>query len=844
MSRSMNLFWTMTMAVLVLGLAPMAMAQDMTGGAITDPPAPVADGVVTLTGTYENLGPGEATTANMDFWFGMQMQTWTDEGFDAMLASTEGTDTNGNDAFWTYAPSMCNHWGLELQIPNDTGDQPMYPIPAGEGGTFSWQIPVVTGGGTPVIPMNGANLGRVVILEPESVANSYEVNMPQWTNYTNLWGHSGAYNLVSQGALCDDGADDCSDLDACFGRRLWQVDPFEAELVIAEDGSDLNWACNDLTNADDVAGKIALIRRGDCTFFEKASAVQDAGAAGMIMVNNALCSDEPTADPQECTITMGADLGVGYVIELPFVLMGTRQGEALFAAIDGGETVVAAMGAVPGDTVDVYTWAFEDNDPNITENLLVNRVPMDLTVEPSEYYSFIPAAAVAAGAAGAFFQTDLEVNNKGMEDASVWFWWLPRGADNSMPMSSTPITLAAGESIQYPNALNAIFGLQPDSVGAIAMVSDSMYVIGMSRTYNIPSTEQGGTFGQALAAVPYDQLIMTGETQRIIFMSEDDDFRANLGCVNGTNMPIAVDIELYDDEGMLLETVPMGLDPWSNKQINRIFRTYMPVNGYVDVSTSTADAAFYCYGSVLDNLTSDPTSVLPQVPSDTSIFIPAAAVAAGAEGAFFQTDVDLNNAGDASATYNFLWLPRGQDNSAATESDEFTLGGGMGVRIENVLTAIFGLDPDSVGALAITASSADMLAMTRTYNIPPAEVAGTFGQAIPGVHMDKMIPTGEKKRIIFMNENDEFRANLGCVNGVASEAIVNIDMFDSDGVKLETKFMVLPPWSNKQINRIFSAYAPVNGYVDVWTDTPDAYVYCYGSVLDNVTSDPTTVLPQ
>ncbi len=168
----------------------------------------------------------------------------------------------------------------------------------------------------------------------------------------------------------------------------------------------------------------------------------------------------------------------------------------------------------------------------------------------------------------------------------------------------------------------------------------------------------------------------------------------------------------------------------------------------------------------------------------------------------------------------------------------------MGVRIENVLTAIFGLDPDSVGALAITASSADMLAMTRTYNIPAAEVAGTFGQAIPGVHMDKMIPTGEKKRIIFMNENDEFRANLGCVNGVASEAIVNIDMFDSDGVKLETKFMVLPPWSNKQINRIFSAYAPVNGYVDVWTDTPDAYVYCYGSVLDNVTSDPTTVLPQ
>ncbi len=843
MSRTMKPLWAMAVAVLVLALAPMATAQDMTGEAQTDPPAPVADGFATFTGTYQNLGPGGAADINVNYFFSIQPQTWpTDsDGFDALLTSTEGTDTNGNEVFWAFdTDTRCDHYMLQLQMPNDTGDQFMIPnpFPAGESGSVSWDMPV--------IPMEGVNAGRLVILEPESVANSYEVNSTTWTNFPWLQMYAGLYNLVSSGANCDDGGENCVDLDACLGDRLWNTEAFEAELAIAEDGTDLYWACNEITNPADVAGKIALIRRGDCFFVDKIQNVQDAGAAGLIMVNNGLCSDIPDSDPDECTINWGSDsTGIGYVLEIPTVMISTRQGEALIAAIENNETVRGAMGNIPADHLDIFTWIYSaEDDPDITNDYLVTRVPIDLTVEPSEYYSFIPAAAVAAGAAGAFFQTDLEVNNKGMEDASVWFWWLPRGADNSMPMSSTPITLAAGESIQYPNALNAIFGLQPDSVGAIAMVSDSMYVIGMSRTYNIPSTEQGGTFGQALAAVPYDQLIMTGETQRIIFMSEDDDFRANLGCVNGTNMPIAVDIELYDDEGMLLETVPMGLDPWSNKQINRIFRTYMPVNGYVDVSTSTADAAFYCYGSVLDNLTSDPTSVLPQVPSDTSIFIPAAAVAAGAEGAFFQTDVDLNNAGDASATYNFLWLPRGQDNSAATESDEFTLGGGMGVRIENVLTAIFGLDPDSVGALAITASSADMLAMTRTYNIPPAEVAGTFGQAIPGVHMDKMIPTGEKKRIIFMNENDEFRANLGCVNGVASEAIVNIDMFDSDGVKLETKFMVLPPWSNKQINRIFSAYAPVNGYVDVWTDTPDAYVYCYGSVLDNVTSDPTTVLPQ
>jgi hypothetical protein len=33
-------------------------------------------------------------------------------------------------------------------------------------------------------------------------------------------------------------------------------------------------------------------------------------------------------------------------------------------------------------------------------------------------------------------------------------------------------------------------------------------------------------------------------------------------------------------------------------------------------------------------------------------------------------------------------------------------------------------------------------------------------------------------------------------------------------------------------------------YVDVWSETAGGLFTCYGSVLDNITSDPTTVLPQ
>ena len=62
---------------------------------------------------------------------------------------------------------------------------------------------------------------------------------------------------------------------------------------------------------------------------------------------------------------------------------------------------------------------------------------------------------------------------------------------------------------------------------------------------------------------------------------------------------------------------------------------------------------------------------------------------------------------------------------------------------------------------------------------------------------------------------------------------------------VEESMADLPAWGNVQLNRVFSAEAPVEGgYIDVWTETEGAAFAAYGSVLDNMTSDPTTVLPQ
>jgi hypothetical protein len=240
--------------------------------------------------------------------------------------------------------------------------------------------------------------------------------------------------------------------------------------------------------------------------------------------------------------------------------------------------------------------------------------------------------------------------------------------------------------------------------------------------------------------------------------------------------------------------------------------------------------------------TSDGGEVVPAL--DDWQFIPAAAVASGAEGAFYQTDVDVSNADDVSVDYEFMWLPRGEDNSEATASQTFSLASGKSVRYTNVLTEVFGLEPDSFGALLIRSTSADLLAMSRTYNLGDAGAEGTYGQAMPAMAAAEFIQQGATRRILFGSENAEMRTNVGCQNGTDSMTVVYLDLFKADGTSVGRKTLVLKALGNDQVNRIFDGHNPMNGYVDVTPAQADKPVYCYGSVLDNLTSDPTTIPPQ
>jgi minor extracellular serine protease Vpr len=91
-------------------------------------------------------------------------------------------------------------------------------------------------------------------------------------------------------------------------------------------------ACNDAAGvsplpANSLAGKIALIRRGTCSFYEKSRNAQAAGALAVVLYNNAAGLISPTVAPPAQTAP---------AVTIPVVAIQAAEGETLSNQIGGG----------------------------------------------------------------------------------------------------------------------------------------------------------------------------------------------------------------------------------------------------------------------------------------------------------------------------------------------------------------------------------------------------------------------------------------------------------------------------------------------------------------------------
>ena len=136
---------------------------------------------------------------------------------------------------------------------------------------------------------------------------------------------------------------------ATFGPALFSPG-ITGDVVLADDGAaPTSDACTALVNAAQVAGKIAIVDRGVCTFTVKAKACQDAGAIGVIVADNAAGSPPAGLGGTDATVT------------IPAVRVTQADGAALKAQIASGLNVTLRVdpallaGADPQGRVMLYT---------------------------------------------------------------------------------------------------------------------------------------------------------------------------------------------------------------------------------------------------------------------------------------------------------------------------------------------------------------------------------------------------------------------------------------------------------------------------------------------------------
>jgi fungalysin metallopeptidase (M36)/PA domain-containing protein len=140
---------------------------------------------------------------------------------------------------------------------------------------------------------------------------------------------------------------------AVFGPQSFDV---TGDLIVADDGTapDNTDACQPVTN--NVTGKIVVITRGTCSFKSKVARAQAAGAAAVILANNAANSGQTTPPG------LGDDPATTTVITIGTISLTTAEGDQLKADIAAGAvtaTIHRLTGVEQEGTLDASVIAHE-----------------------------------------------------------------------------------------------------------------------------------------------------------------------------------------------------------------------------------------------------------------------------------------------------------------------------------------------------------------------------------------------------------------------------------------------------------------------------------------------------
>ncbi len=460
----------------------------------------------------------------------------------------------------------------------------------------------------------------------------------------------------------------------------------------------------------------------------------------------------------------------------------------------------------------------------------------DATGEPPEQYTYIvTAVAKVSGSEGTNWVSDLAMLNLGETAADVTVALWERDRTNSAPLE-VHRTIGVGHLDRTTDVLPRLFGVS-EGAATLEIRSDRPLAIG-SRTYNRVGDT---TYGQFIPGVDLHDAAPAGAEVILGGLTENDDFRTNLGLVNPGDAEIIVLADFFD-----ADAVHLGARSWTVPargfiQRNRVLREV--TTGQVRagwVRLQAASGRFFSFVSIVDRQSGDPVyrsgRIRPALAGD--LLLPGVAKLAGAQGTNWVTDATFTNTtGDDTTVKISLWNRDG--DNADPEERSVLLKPGRTSSVGDILSSLFGLDR---GAAALqVAAGAGVLIDGRTYN----QVSnGTYGQYIPALDEGMAVTVRRKGYLVMPVQNAGFRSNLGLLNPGVRPVIVIARAFDASGSPIgAARSWHLDPREVSQVDRILRRFSDDDfdaAWVEIEIDpsTPDGRAHVFNSVVDQVSGDP------
>jgi hypothetical protein len=470
----------------------------------------------------------------------------------------------------------------------------------------------------------------------------------------------------------------------------------------------------------------------------------------------------------------------------------------------------------------------------------------------------IPAVGHAQGANDSFFESDVRVANTSAQTQKYQLNFTLSGMDGTQSGQSTTIQVDPGATMALDDILTNFFGSGSDGTSAIGVLeirplttatsvstssTPSIQTVASSRTFNTTPT---GTFGQFIPAIPFSQFIAKSSVISLQQIAQSTAFRTNLGLVEAAGETANVLVHVFDNSGRELAQIPETLLPSEHLQFNNFLQTngITLTDGRLEVEVTSATGKVTAYASVIDNLTNDPLLVFPVLKGSgaaTRFVLPGVGdFDVGV--AHWKSDVRIFNSTTTTAPVTLSYYPQGNPGNPLTTT--LTLQGGEVRAMDNLIASTWPGTNQTAGSLLVSSPSASSLVATaRTYT---QTSAGTYGQFIPAVTPAQAVGSTDRSlQLLQLESSDRFRTNIGLAETSGSAATVHVSLILPD-----SKFAIstdIPLLANefKQIPLSgFNAGTVYNGRVTVSVTSGSGRVTAYGSVIDQLTQDPTYVPAQ